>query len=62
MSDNICKECGDPLKYEEDWILRDAELLGTIADQPLSECYIHRDCATDEQIREVVAGVDNQLF
>jgi hypothetical protein len=42
MSD-VCKECGDPLRIDEDWILRDPELIGTTATGPLGEASMHRE-------------------
>jgi hypothetical protein len=57
-NDDTCSECGDPLKMDQDWIIKDTDLLGTEATGPWSESYIHRECASDEHVRSVYAEAD----
>lgn len=54
MSDGVCTECGEPLKVDEEWILRDADLLGTEATGPISEAYIHRECASPGHVDRIL--------
>ena len=55
MSGDECPECGERLEVDEEWIIRDPELLGTEAgDRPLGEVYLHRECASDGHIARVL--------
>jgi len=60
MTSDVCKECGNPLHIDEDWILRDPSLIGTEASGPLGEAYMHRECASPGHVELVLGAEANQ--